>query len=227
MATTIPIRSASAADDGDQCVTLRGLDWRGYLTMLRLRGERPVPRMIYLDGELLLVSPSYIHERLAQRLGILVMEVVVGLKIPCIMAGSTTFRRRKKRGGVEGDQAYYLVNAERVLGKKKINLRTDPPPDLAIEAVHTHDATEAVEVYRRLGVPEVWVGDEEGLRILVLQETGRYAPAESSVALPTLKASEIFAWVARPETTSDTEWIEDLRRWVRETLIPRRVGPPA
>jgi len=183
--------------------------------------------MVYLDGELQLVSPSYVHERLSQRLGIFVMEVVVGFKVPCIMAGSTTFRRRKKRGGVEGDQIYYLGNAALILGKKKINLRTDPPPDLAIEAVHTHDAQAAVEVYRRLRVPEVWVGDEETLRILVLRENGCYATAESSAAFPTLKAAEIFDWVTRPETASDTEWIEELRRWVRDTLVRRRAGPPA
>ena len=56
MATTIPIRAAADVVEGDQCVTMRGLDWKGYLTMLRLRGERSVPRMVYLDGDLLLAS---------------------------------------------------------------------------------------------------------------------------------------------------------------------------
>src|SRR3954447_4640437 len=102
MATTLSHRAASNLVEGDQWVTLRGLDWKGYLTMLRLRGERPVPRMVYLDGDLLLVSPSYSHEILAERLGLMVMVIVEGLDIPCKMAGSTTFRRRKKRGGVEG-----------------------------------------------------------------------------------------------------------------------------
>ena len=225
MATAIPTRSEAATVEGDQSVTLRGLDWKGYLTMLRLRGERRGPRMVYLDGELLLVSPSYIHERLAERLGLLVMVIVEELDVPCKMAGSTTFRRRSKRGGVEADKSFYFGNVGRVLGKKTINLRTDPPPDLAIEAVHTHEAESAVEVYRRLGVPEVWVGDPEGLRILVLGENGRYALAESSAAFPFLKGAEIFDWVSRPETTSDTEWVKELRRWVQEMLVPRRAGP--
>ena len=47
---------------GDQRVVMRGLGWEGYTTMLRLRGGRPVPRMIYLDGDLILMSPAYIHE---------------------------------------------------------------------------------------------------------------------------------------------------------------------
>jgi Uma2 family endonuclease len=225
MATTIPTRSASATVEGDQCVTLRGLDWKGYLTMLRLRGERPVPRMIYLDGELSLVSPSYFHECLAERLGLLVMVIVEELRIPCKMAGSTTFRRKAKRGGVEGDKTFYLANIDRILGKDDINLRIDPPPDLAVEAVHTHDASAAVEVYRRLGVPEVWVCDGDELSIFVRQGNGRYAGSESSAAFPFLKAGEIFDWATRPGTTSDTDWVRELRRWVGETLVPRRAGP--
>ena len=76
MATAIPTRSATDVVEGDQCVTLRGLDWKGYLTMLRLRGEHPAPRMVYLDGDLSLVSPSYVHEFLKKRLGAFVHEVV-------------------------------------------------------------------------------------------------------------------------------------------------------
>src|SRR5690348_2763174 len=101
MATATPKRPAAL--DGDQCVELRGFDWRGYSTMLRLRGERPCPRMIYLDGDLYLVSPSMRHENLKELLGIFVSEVVLGLDIPCRHTAQTTFRRRKKKGGVEGD----------------------------------------------------------------------------------------------------------------------------
>ena len=96
--------------------------------------------------------------------GRFVDEIVEELDIPCIRAGSTTFRRRAKKGGVEGDETYYLANEARIRGKDKIDLRTDPPPDLAIEAVHTHDAEAAIEVYRRFSVPEVWICDEAELR---------------------------------------------------------------
>src|SRR4051794_34734908 len=117
MATSVPIQARSVTVEGDQCVTLNGLDWRGYLTMLRLRGEHGAPRMVYLDGDLLLVSPSYFHECLAERLGLLVMVILEELDLPGKMAGSTTFRRRKKRGGVEGDKAFYLANVARIIGK--------------------------------------------------------------------------------------------------------------
>jgi Uma2 family endonuclease len=224
MATATTTPPAVIMVEGDQCVELHDIDWKGYSRILQLRGERSVPKLIYLDGSLLLVSPSYIHEFLKKRLGAFVMVVVEELDIDHIPSGATTFRRRPKRGGVEPDESFYLTNLERLAGKKEIDLRTDPPPDLAVEAVHTHDVRAAIEVYRRLRVPEVWIGDEESLRILVRQPNGHYASSESSAAFPFLKASEIFDWVTRPKR-SETTWLKELRRWVREVLVPRRAGP--
>jgi Uma2 family endonuclease len=210
--------------DGDQCVVFRDIDWKGYSTFLKMRGERSVPRMIYLDGSLRLMSPSYRHENLKERLGVLVTEVVAGLRIPCVMSGQTTFRRRAKRGGVEGDLSYYLANAYRVRGKKQLNLSTDPPPDLVIEAVATHEAEDALEVYRRLRVPEVWVCTQSEMTIQILQPNGRYAKSERSLALPILSASEIYHWVSRTEDETDTEWMLAVRRWVAEVLTPQHRG---
>jgi len=219
MATAI-LKSTQEADS-DQCVELHDIDWKGYSALLRFRGERSVPRMIYLDGTVWLMSRSLSHERLKERLDHFIMEVVVGLDIPCVPAGSTTLRRRRKRGGIEPDKAFYLANEKRVRGKKKLNLRTDPPPDLAIEAVYSHAADAAIEVYRRLKVPEVWVCDESELVILILQPSGRYAPSARSAAFPFLAADEIYDWVTRPETDSDTEWVTELRDWVKDTLVRR------
>jgi Uma2 family endonuclease len=229
MSTATAIIKPTRAGDGEHCVALRDIGWKGYVTLLRLRGERPMPKMVYLDGTVWLMSPSFPHERLKSRLGQFVTEVVVGLAIPCVPAGSTTLRRRAKEAGVEGDQTYYLANEERIRGKDTIRLRTDPPPDLAMEAVYTHGAEEAIEVYRRIRVPELWIYDEADLVILILQANRKYSRSATSAAFPFLSASEIHDWVSRPQSTSDTEWTKDLRLWVRRTLRPRvrrQAGPP-
>jgi Uma2 family endonuclease len=221
MATATEIITPVREADGDQCVELHGIDWKGYTTLLRLRGERSAPRMIYLDGTVWLTSRSFSHERLKKRLDWFVTEVVVELDVPCIAAGSTTLRRRAKRGGVEGDETYYLANEKGVRGKQEINLKTDPPPDLAIEAVYSHDADAAVEVYRRFKVPEVWVCNEAEHVILILQPNGRYAVSPTSASFPFLSAVEIYDWVSRPRMASETEWVKELRTWVKRTLKPR------
>src|SRR4051812_36671216 len=129
MATAIPERAAAEVL-GDRCVTLRGVGWEGYKALLRVRGERPVPRMVYLDGDVLLMSPGHLHERDKERFGLFVAVMAEEQGFPLIVAGSTTYRRRKKQAGVEPDQSYYMANVPRVRNKKKINLRIDPPPDL-------------------------------------------------------------------------------------------------
>ncbi len=217
--------------DGDQCVELHDIDWNGYVALLRLRGDRSTPRMIYLDGTVWLMAPAFAHEKLKKRLGWLVEVIGEELDIPFIAAASTTLRRKAKRGGVEGDQTYYLSNADRVRGKKKLDLRIDPPPDLAIEAVYSHDADAAVEVYRRLKVPEVWICDESELVILILQRNGRYVRSSSSAAFPFLTAAEIYDWLSRPATMFDADWVRELRFWAKVTLVPRGseqgANPPA
>ena len=221
MATATETFTPTFSIEADQYVELRGIGWAGYETVLRLRGDRSRPKMIYLDGDLLLMSPALPHERLRFRLGCFVFEVVVGLKIPFLVTGQTTFRRRKKEVGVEPDESYYLANEARVRGKREIDLRVDPPPDLAIEAVHTHGAAKALEVLRRLRVPEVWVCDDEGMRILIRRANRRYTKSDQSLAVPFLTATEILDWAQRSLLGPDLEWTEELRRWVQEELVPR------
>jgi Uma2 family endonuclease len=181
--------------------------------------------MVYLDGNLYLISPSFSHEHLKERLGIFVMVLAEELNVPSIAAGSTTLRRRSKRGGVEGDQSYYFANLARVHGEKNINLRTDPPPDLAIEAVATHGADEAIEVYRRVQVPELWICSKDWLKILVLQSNGHYVSMETSLAFPVLSAREIHGWVVQSQD-DDIAWIKELRRWVVQHVVPRPRAVP-
>lgn len=229
MSTTIePKAPVGATLTGDQCVILDGLNWKGYLTLLRLKGERCYPKIVYLDGTAWLMSPAFPHEMYKKRLGHFLMVVVEELDIPCIPAGATTYRRRKKRGGVEADESFYLEHVPqiqiqiRAKGlKENINLKTDPPPDLVVEVVWTHSAEASIPVYRRLGVPEVWAFDAPNLRILVLGADGRYAESATSRAFPFLTAAEIANWITRPVEDSETDWMKAIRYWARDELVPR------
>ena len=55
----------------------------------------------------------------------------------------------------------------------------------------------------------------------MLQPNGRYAASPTSASFPFLSATEVYGWVSRPKTISDTQWMNELRRWVRRTLKPR------
>jgi hypothetical protein len=42
-----------------------------------------------------------------------------------------------KAAGLEPDDCFYLANYQAVIGKDRIDLSVDPPPDLAIESDYT------------------------------------------------------------------------------------------
>lgn len=222
-----PAQITARPGDGDQRVEFVGIGWEGYRALLKIQGEKSRPQITYLDGDAYLVSPSNLHEWLKKRLGQIVVEVATGLNIPLVMAGETTLRLRKKQAGVQPDESFYLANAARIapkIRKEDLDLRIDPPPDLAIEVVHTHDAKEAIEVLRRLRVPEIWIGDADGLRILVRRANGRYVRSEASTAFPFLTADEIFERANSLSSGLDSDWTKEVRRWVQDVLVPRVRG---
>jgi len=219
--TTISETRNQTEAAGDQCVVLRDVGWDDYEALLRIRGERSAPRMIYLDGSLFLMSPSLSHELLAARFGRLISVLTEELDISCVESRSTTFRRRSGKGGVEPDQSYYFADEAPARGRPDLDLEIDPSPDLVIEVVWTHKADASVEVHRRLGVPEVWVWEKDRLRILHLDPKGEYAPAEHGLAFPALAASEVESWMPKDIEKGNTAWAKEFRAWVRRVLIPR------
>jgi len=177
--------------------------------------------MVYLDGSVLLMSPLYRHEWIADRLGLFVHLVTTFLKIPCTASASTTFRRFDLDKGVEGDQTFYLANERAIRGRSDLDLDVVPPPDLAIEVEITHPADDALRIYAALGVPEVWRCDGEDMRFFVLQDDGTYSQRAVSLALPFLLADEVADLVLQPNDDEQTTWTLSLLDWIRETLEPR------
>lgn len=222
LSTKTPVLS----EDPDQRIDMSDVGWPAYRALLRIRGDRPSPRLFYLDGDLLLVSPAYTHEYAKKALGTLVSEIAVELGIDFQPGGSTTYRRRKKNSGAEPGDSFYFAHGPRIQGKKKISLRSDPPPDLVIEVVHTHHADTALEIYRRFGIPEVWIWEDNALRILALSADGQYQEVPASLSLAPLTASDVTSLVLRSENQPYRLWILEIRQWVRDVLLPRRNAQP-
>jgi Uma2 family endonuclease len=57
-----------------------------------------------------------------------------------------------------------------MIGKDRLDLTLDPPPDLAIEVDVTSKT--GLDAYQALGVPELWRLEAGRLRISVLQLAG-------------------------------------------------------
>ena len=210
-------------------IVLHDVPWDAYLAINSERANRHV-RMTYLDGTLELMSPKYRHDKFAYRFDNLIQAVVEVFKIPMANTRTTTIRRKgrgkKKGAGRESDTSFYFANAHLVRHKDEIDLRVDPPPDLAIEVDNTADSKWKLPAYARLGVSEVWRLDVNAVTLWFgqLQADGTYARIERSTALPMLTPAWVYDVMERCRVIGDDmEWGSQVRDWVRAELVP----PPA
>src|SRR5205085_5541594 len=70
------------------------------------------------------------------------------LNLPVKGGRSTTFRRRRRRRGLEPDACWWIASEPQVRGKLEIDLAHDPPPDLALEIDITHSSLDRLAIYR-------------------------------------------------------------------------------
>jgi Uma2 family endonuclease len=133
--------------DVDQRVLLSGISWRDYCVLRDLL-DGPGVRMTYLEGTLEIMSPSRLHEDLKKRIARLLELFALERDVPLYGYGSTTFRLEARERGLEPDECY-------VVGKPQ----TEGFPELALEVTVTHGGIDKLEVYRGLGVREVWILD--------------------------------------------------------------------
>ena len=207
--------------DGDQWVQFPAT-WEIYTALCELRGEKSRPRYIYFDERMTVVSPGIPHEGEAQRLGGLIEEILVGLRIKAYPLGSVTlWKSLKPKAGAEADKTYFLTNLDRVRGKKNLVLGVDPGPDLVVEVVVSHPPGDSLECYRLFGVREVWVLEKSGLSILVLSPDGHYESSPASACFPFLSTEEISHWAFRGDIEDEIELRFQFRSWVEQTLAPR------
>jgi hypothetical protein len=111
------------------CLRLSGVDWRTYSRLLRAFAERPGIRLTYDRGELEITSPTLEHDDDGRVLGTFVFVLTEELGLPLKHGGSTTLRRRLRRRGIEADECFWIANAHRMAGRRRLAplLATGPP----------------------------------------------------------------------------------------------------
>jgi Uma2 family endonuclease len=173
--------------DPDQRVFMYDIDWWQYETMLAIRGDRAGPRLTYLEGQLEIMSPSRTHEWTRTMLARLLETYAGATGMVLEGYGSMTMRHPPAARGIEPDECYAIGAAKE-------------SPDLAIEVVWTHGGIDKLEVYRKLGVREVWIWEEGRLGVHALRGE-RYQSIASSELLPELDLALIERCLARETQT--------------------------
>lgn len=190
-------------------------DWYGYSSISGLIGDRRL-RTYYCNGEMEILMPSSNHDIWVAMLGRFIEMLTMVMKMQLKSGGQTTFRREDLEKGLEPDRCYYLENEPKVREKLKLDLRVDPPPDLALEIEISNSVEPRMRVYAGLGVPEVWRYDGHILSVHQLVANGEYVLAEKSRFFPFLPIKELVRFLNLYGTMSETELIESFVEWVKQ-----------
>jgi Uma2 family endonuclease len=142
-----------------QRLLIYDVNWSEFEAILDELGEKRASRIAYTDNILEIRMPLPEHEVDKELIGDLVKILLEELDMDCECFGSTTFKKKEASSGLEPDQCFYITNHPQMRGKRRLNLAIAPPPDLAIEIDVTSKTQ--IDAYTRLGVPELWVYEEE------------------------------------------------------------------
>lgn len=141
--------------------------WDEYQTLHQQRGDNSIPRLKYRDGEVLLMAPLPQHGKDAHVIASLITTLLDHLEREYDAFTPVTMELPEE-SGIEPDYCFYIDHWEAVSGKKRIDWRHDPPPDLVLEVDITSYSD--VQDYLPYRVPEVWLFRRNRLRVYQLQE---------------------------------------------------------
>jgi Uma2 family endonuclease len=198
-------------------IVLEDVSWGTYDSLLRdfeVSGQHK--RITYNDGRMVIVSPLFKHERWKKLLGRIVEAVTDERNIEIISAGSTTWRQKRKKKGLEPDECFYIQNAHRIGLRLELDLKKDPPPDLAIEVDLRPYLRNKLDVYSGLGIAEVWCFDGVDVEIYVLQGDKTYLKLEKSFAIPGVTSRDLRRFLDQITEMSELALLRDIRKWAKK-----------
>ena len=186
-------------EDPDQRVILNDIDWWQFETFLAIRGDRAGVRVTYLEGQLEIMSSSRSHEMLKTMIARLLEAYADEKGLVFEGYGSLTMRNAPKLRGLEPDECYAVGAAKEY-------------PDLVVEVVWTRGGIDKLNVYRGLGVREVWIWKKEDLKAYELRGDG-YVEIPRSVVIPGLAPSFIREFL---DCETQTEAVRKMRAVLRK-----------
>lgn len=180
----------------EQRLVMSGVPWDTYV-MLREALDHTNLRMTYLEGTLEIMSPSRRHEVEKKYFARFLELFCAARDIPLFPYGSTTWRSEARARGLEADECYSISDREL--------------PEIAIEVIVSRGLVDKLEVYRGLGVREVWLVQGGACTVLTLRDTG-YVKIPSSGVLPQVDLVRLMKYAMRTDhPVAVREFLDELR----------------
>lgn len=208
------------ASEAAGLIAIDNASWELYELLLRDTDGQNV-RITYDQGRMVVMSPLPIHEKVKTLAGRLIEMASFEMDIPISSFGSTTWKRQDLAKGLEADECYYIQNEPRVHGRTDIDLKRDPPPDLAVEIDITHFPLDRPSVYAALGVGELWRYDGERFAFVRRTDTGYYEPIATSQALPFMPPQVLDRFIGLM-IVDENAGLRAFQQWLR--TLPKHQG---
>ena len=169
--------------------TLSGATWADYV---RLSADSERTRIKYtFDGPAGLLEiempQGHPHESISRLLFWLIVSFAEERGTELSPSGSVTVRREDLARGAEPDESFYVTHVADFPppGTNLLDLQGGQrPPDLVIEVDVTSPGVSKLPIYAALGIPEVWVWEDEAIVPRRLAAGGGYAVRDNSDELP-------------------------------------------
>lgn len=210
--------TVSAQPAAGQRLLVDNVDWRDYSRLLRIFAEHPSIRMAYDRGRLEIFRSLPEHEIDGTFLDHLIHTLTEELRLPIQSGGSTTLRRRRRQRGIDPYRCYWIANEAAMRGKRTLDLRIDPPPDLVLEVGTTNSSLNRMGIYAALSVPEVWRFDYPTLAFHVLGANRKYNPVTHSLSFPLVTPADLMCLLPLRATQDDNSLVRQFRAWIGERM---------
>ena len=207
---TTPAATVDAPPTMDQRITFPSVTWAEFEVMLAIRGDNAGIRMTYLNGALELMSPSLDHEGIETVIARLLEIYALEMGIPLNGFGSWTLKNPLRARALEPDECYAVSTGR------------PARPDLAIEVIWTSGGIDKLEVYRGLGVGEVWIWREGAIEVHVLV-ADNYRRGEQSALFPGLDLAELASFIDPEDQTAAVRRYRDA---LARSPVRLQVGMP-
>ncbi|MGH9759561.1 MAG: Uma2 family endonuclease [Blastocatellia bacterium] len=194
-------------------LVLHAVEWEEYEHLLDQLGDSSHLRVSYNAGRLEIMSPSNKHEKLKNLINSFVNAVCYELNTEWLSLGSVTLKQHPLGSGAEADDCFYFEAANSIIRKERLNLATDPPPDIVVEIDLINESSGKLDSYASFGVPEVWRYVREHVEIMNLAG-GKYETVETSRFFSMVTASRIMEFISECESAGQLRAQRRLRDWL-------------
>jgi len=173
---------------GEGGLLVSGISWSQFLDIESAFGDVAGIRFVYLDGVLEIMPVSDEHEDLKSTIGILLEVYLREIGKRFYVRGNPTLGDKNLGARKEPDESYNFI-------LKK------PIPDLAIEVTLTSGGINKMEIYQRIGVPEVWFWQNGTISIFTLNSAAiaSYERIDRSQQLPDLDVNLLVRFINYPD----------------------------